>query len=186
MTKRLALRLIILPISLAIWALAHFGGRDLYGNILDQLKPAPMFKGDLDATMPQDETLGSAYSNRTPTATNLVRVVFEKESQPKFAELIKSALRKQWNPNLGYELVFGESSGLLEEAATIVTYRMTVRPQSEPYQTTGDPHFVSLYSSIRLITHACASAEIQKLSPPHVGTLTRDPVPTSWPCETMR
>ena len=181
----------LLAFSLCFWAVAHFyGGRplDVGQSNAPQGDPGvanagPLFDGDMYATMPQIETPHPTYAEdmgRAQSAKTWVRVIFEKESQPQFAELVKSALEKQWKPDLGYQLVFGESQGPIEEAATAVTYRMAVRTHSQQYQTTEEPNKRMLFSSVDLKVSSRVNAGNQNLAPSFPDGMNRNPVPTSW------
>jgi hypothetical protein len=187
MTTRLALRLVFAALGLTFWAFVHFYARPGQSAASQtdaaRLNPGPAFEGDMFATMPRDWTRPSTVAEdqeRAKGAVTWVRVIFETNSQPQFAALVKSALQREWNTNLGYQLVFGESRGPLEAAATAVTYRISVQPSARSYVSTLEPNRQLLFCSVNLTVQSSLSAKIQNWFPRHVGYAWSNPVPTSW------
>lgn len=166
---RLITILIALAISLAELGLVlhHVGHQSGRG----QVNAGPYFEGDMYAQMPPNTAARSTSAEdeqRARSAANWVRVVFDKESQPQFVDILKSALQKQWNPNLGYQLVFGESRGPLEEAATAVTLQMKVQTYTKPYQINQEPQIQPFFVAVDLLVY------------PLWNNTTQTRIPTSW------
>ncbi|HTR43203.1 MAG TPA: hypothetical protein VMH87_16435 [Pseudomonadales bacterium] len=184
-------RLMVVALGLMFWAATHSLVNLPPGKIQSapsqsdagKLTPGSAFEGDMYATMPQDHTRPSTDAEdqeRAVRAATCVRVIFDTNSQPQFAALVKSALQKRWDPHLGYQLVFGESRGPLEEAATAVTYRMSVQAHAQQYNSSLQPYHELLFSSVDLTVHSTLSAKMQNWFPPHVGYLWCNPLPASW------
>jgi hypothetical protein len=115
-----------------------------------------VFDGDLSATMPKPSVARSTPAEdeqRAREAASCVRVIFDGEAHPRFVELVKAAFRKQWNPKLGYQLVFEESRGPLEEQATAVTLRAKVQTYTASFQQANQPDLQPFFNAVELIAY---------------------------------
>jgi hypothetical protein len=163
---------------LAIWGLGHFAIRSYRNAVIHSHanqteaatatsdRPAPanngtpaastLFEGDLFAQIHKatgPRSTAAEDEQRARQAATWVRVVFEEGSHPRFAELVKSALLKHWNSHLGYQLVFEESRGPLEEAATAVALRAKVATYTAPFQQGNQPEVLQFFRAVDLIVY---------------------------------
>src|SRR2546423_8224410 len=113
-----------------------------------------VFEGDLGARMSKNTTTRPTPAEdqqRAREAAFCVRVVFDPETHPRFAEMAKAALLKRWNQDLGYQLVFAESRGPLEEAATAVTLRLKIQLYTTDFQYANQPDLQQFFRAVDLI-----------------------------------
>src|SRR5258708_30602260 len=115
---------------------------------------SPPFEGDLFAGMPEQKNSASSFEEdvqRAQQASHWVRIVFEAESHPKFAELVVKRLKERWNPNLGFEMVFGESRGAREKEGTSGTIRISIKTYSSNMQYENRPETERFIWAVELI-----------------------------------
>jgi hypothetical protein len=114
------------------------------------------FEGDLFAVLPKNGTAHSTPAEdkqRAVESASCIRVIFEKECHPKFADLVKEVLVKKFDSSLGYQLVFGESRGPLEEAATPVTLRVKVTTYAADFQINHQPDMQHFFRAVDMFVY---------------------------------